>query len=103
MISRVWRGWTTNEKASEYEELVKTRVLPGIANRKITGYRGAHLLRRELETETEFVTILWFDSLEAVKTFAGEDYETAYLPPEARALLKRFDDFSAHYKTLLEP
>jgi hypothetical protein len=103
MISRVWHGWTTREKAEEYEKLVSTKVLPGIADRKIAGYRGAHLLQREFEGEVEFVTVLWFDSLAAVKAFAGEDYETAFVPPEARAVLKRFDKQSAHYQTLLEP
>lgn len=104
MISRIWHGWTTKENADKYEELVSKRILPGIASRKIPGYRGAHLLRRELETETEFVTILWFDSIEAVKAFAGaEDYEAAYVPPEGRAVLKRFDERSAHYETLLKP
>ncbi|MDQ3751097.1 MAG: antibiotic biosynthesis monooxygenase [Acidobacteriota bacterium] len=103
MISRIWHGWATKENADAYEKLVSTRVLPGIAERKFAGYRGAHLLRRELEREVEFVTVLWFDSIEAVKAFAGEDYEAAYVPPEARAILSRFDTRSAHYKTLLKP
>jgi antibiotic biosynthesis monooxygenase (ABM) superfamily enzyme len=103
MISRIWRGWTTRENASSYQSLLDTEILPGIANRQIKGYRGAHLLRRDLENESEFVTILWFDSLDSLREFAGQDYEVAVVPPKARALLSRFDDRSAHYQTLLEP
>lgn len=103
MISRVWYGWTTHENAAAYQSLLEKEILPGIANRHIDGYRGAHLLRRELEGEVEFVTILWFDSIEAVRAFAGEAYETAVVPQSARSLLSRFDVGSAHYQTLLEP
>jgi antibiotic biosynthesis monooxygenase (ABM) superfamily enzyme len=103
MISRIWRGWTTFENADAYQALVSTRIFPGIAARKIIGYRGAHLLRRDLTDEVEFVTILWFDSLDAVKSFLGDDYETAYILPEARAVLAHFDERVAHYETLLEP
>jgi heme-degrading monooxygenase HmoA len=103
MISRLWYGWTTHENAAAYQSLLETDILPGIANRHIEGYRGAHLLKRELENEVEFVTILWFDSIDAVRAFAGEDYEAAVVPPKGRVLLSRFDARSAHYQTLLEP
>ena len=103
MISRIWHGWTTRENAAAYQALLETEILPGIASRQIKGYKGAHLLRRDLETEVEFVTILWLESMNAVREFAGEDYERAVVPPRARALLSRFDDRSAHYQTLIEP
>ena len=103
MISRIWYGWTSHDQASAYQSLLKTEILPGIANRQLEGYGGAHLLRRDLEHEVEFVTILWFDSLDAVRNFAGEDYEVAVVPTKARALLSRFDDRSAHYDVLLNP
>ena len=103
MITRIWRGWTTHENADAYEALVSGTVLPGIAARNVSGYHGAYLLRRELEDETEFVTVMLFDSLDDVRRFAGADYETAYVPPEARAVLARFDEHSAHYRTLLQP
>jgi hypothetical protein len=103
MIARIWRGWTTHENADAYEALVSGTVLPGIAARDLTGYHGAYLLRRELADETEFVTVMLFESLDDVQRFAGEDYETAYVPPEARAVLARFDERSAHYRTLLQP
>ena len=98
MISRIWHGWTTHENADTYEALLKSEIFVGIQARKIGGYRGIHLLRRELPDETEFVTIMWFDTIEAVRAFAGEDYEVAVVPPKARAVLKHFDERSQHYQ-----
>jgi heme-degrading monooxygenase HmoA len=80
MIGRIWHGWTKPENADAYERLLKEEVFPGIADKKIPGYRGIQLFRRPLEGEVEFVTIMRFDSLEAVKRFSGEDYERAYVP-----------------------
>jgi hypothetical protein len=98
MVSRIWRGWTTPENADTYETLLKAEVFTGIIQRGITGFRGIDLLRRELDTTVEFVTIMWFDSILAVRTFAGEDYELAVVPAQARQLLLRFDERSAHYE-----
>ena len=98
MISRIWRGWTTSRNADAYEALLKAEIFTGIIDRGITGFRGIDLLRREVEEGVEFVTIMWFDSLLAVQTFAGEDYELAVVPPRARQLLIRFDERSAHYE-----
>lgn len=100
MISRIWHGWTTRGNADAYERLLRQTVLPGIASRRIAGYRGAHLYRRESGDLMEFVTVMFLDSMEAVRAFAGEDYEAAVVPPAARALLARFDDRSAHYEVL---
>lgn len=98
MISRIWHGWTNQQKVDAYEKLLKTEILVGIAEREIPGYRGIHLLRRDLGHEVEFVTIMWFDSLSAVRDFAGEDYELAVVPPAAQALLSRYDARSQHYE-----
>ena len=102
MISRIWHGWTTPANADAYESLLETEIFQGIQRRQIAGYRGIHLLRRGLENEVEFVTIMWFDSIEAVRTFAGEDYEAAVVPPKARGLLSRFDARSQHYDVKVE-
>ncbi|NIV44325.1 antibiotic biosynthesis monooxygenase [Candidatus Bathyarchaeota archaeon] len=91
MISRVWHGWTTSANADAYEALLKSEIFTGIRDRRIAGYRGIHLFRRNLGDEVEFVTVMWFDTIEAVRVFAGEDYEAAIVPPKARALLSRFD------------
>lgn len=97
MICRVWHGWTTPGNAGAYETLLRTEVFPGIARRAVAGYRGIELLRRTGSDAVEFVTLMWFDSLDAVRAFAGENYAVAVVPPKARALLQRFDNESAHY------
>jgi heme-degrading monooxygenase HmoA len=103
VITRIWRGWTTPENADAYQRIVSQEVLPSIQRRDLDGYHGAYLLRRDLGGEVEFATIMLFDSLEHVRAFAGDDYEAAYVPPQARAVLSRFDERSAHYDTLLRP
>jgi heme-degrading monooxygenase HmoA len=106
MISRIWHGWTTAANADRYETLLKEEIFAGIAARSIPGFRGIQLLRRAmprnsdgtLGDEVEFVTIMRFDDLEAVRRFAGEDYEVAVVPAKARAILARFDERSQHYE-----
>lgn len=99
MIARVWHGWTKPENADSYETLLREEIFPGIAAKGVDGYRGIELLRRSLpDGDVEFVTTMWFDSLDDVRAFAGEDYETAYVPDAARAVLDRFDAVSAHYE-----
>jgi heme-degrading monooxygenase HmoA len=102
MISRVWHGWTTPDNADAYETLLEEEIFVGIAQREIAGYRGIHLFRRDLEDEVEFMTVMWFDSLAAVRAFAGEEYEVAVVPPKAQALLSRFDARSQHYEVKAE-
>ena len=98
MIARLWHGWTTHENADTYENLLKTEIFPGIAAKGVKGYRGIRLLRRTSGNEIEFITLMEFDSWEAVKQFAGEDYERAYVPPKAREVLAHFDERSQHYE-----
>ncbi len=98
MISRLWHGYTTPENADPYESLLKSEIFQDIQRRQIAGYQGIHLLRRNVRDEVEFITIMWFDSMKAVRTFAGEDYQLAVVPPKARALLSRFDARSQHYE-----
>ena len=99
MIARLWHGWTSRENAEAYEARLRGEILPGI--HRVAGYRGAHLLRRDREDEVEFVTLTLFDSLDAVRAFAGEDFEMAVVPQEARKLLARFDQRSMHYEVAL--
>jgi heme-degrading monooxygenase HmoA len=99
MISRVWHGWTKREHADAYERMLRTTILPGI--HRVEGYQGADLLRRDAGDEVEFVTITRFDSMDAVRAFAGADYEVAVIHPDARDLLSRYDQRSAHYETVV--
>jgi heme-degrading monooxygenase HmoA len=101
MIARLWHGWTRPENADRYELLVATQVLPSFEPLK--GYKGAYLLREDRESETEFVTLTLFEDVEAVRRFAGEDYQAAVVPTEARQLLARFDERSRHYEIVLTP
>lgn len=100
MIKRIWHGWTTPENADAYEKLLREEVLVGIEAMKIAGLRRFEMMRRPAGDEVEFVTIMEFDDIEAVKAFVGEDYEKCYVPAAARAVLKRFDERSAHYELL---
>jgi antibiotic biosynthesis monooxygenase (ABM) superfamily enzyme len=88
--------------ADSYEALLKAEIFVGIRNRGISGYRGIQLLSRNLGDEVEFVTVMWFDSFEAVRVFAGDEYEVSVVPPKARALLSRFDERSQHYEVKAE-
>lgn len=97
MIVRLWRGWTTPANAPLYETLLKEEIFKGIRSRSIPGFLSIELLTRNEETEVEFLTIMRFESLEAVREFAGDDYEVAVVPPAARKLLSRFDPRSLHY------
>ena len=98
MISRIWHGYTTPENAYTYENLLKEEIFVGIHDRNISGFREIQLFRRELGPEVEFITVMWFDSLEVVRIFAGEDYEVAVVPSKARAVLSHFDEHSQHYE-----
>ena len=99
-VKRIWHGWTTPEKADEYQALLQREVSVGIEAMNIDGLTRFEMMRRDLGEEVEFVTIMEFTDLEAVKRFVGEDYEQCYVPPAARAVLKRFDQRSAHCELL---
>ena len=103
MITRVWRGWTTPEHADAYEALLVDEIIPGIAARNVPGFLDISLGRRDVDGEVEFITIMWFDSIDSVRGFAGDQYEVAVVPAAARAVLARFDERSAHYETPLPP
>jgi hypothetical protein len=98
MILRLWRGWTTPENADPYEDLIRTAIFPGILARTIAGLEGLELFRRPMETEVEFMTLMRFSSWDAVKAFAGPDWEVSVVPPAARAVLARFDEKATHYE-----
>ncbi|MBI3586500.1 MAG: antibiotic biosynthesis monooxygenase [Ignavibacteriales bacterium] len=101
MIGRIWHGWTTIGNADTYEKLLRSKILPEI--HRIAGYKGAYLLRRNSHNSVEFITLTFFESMEAVRAFAGEDYEVAVVPPEARTLLSKFDERSVHFEVLMQP
>ena len=96
MIARIWHGYTKPEHADAYESMLKPELLPGVSQMK--GYRGSYLLRRDAGDEIEFVTIMLWDSIEAIRAVTGADYETAVVPEERRKYLSRYDAKSIHYE-----
>mgnify|MGYP002713134855 FL=1 len=98
MIARIWHGWSEPANADTYEQLLRSEIFPGILAKKIAGLDHIDLLRRDHGGEVEFITLMWFDDLAAIKAFVGEDYETAYVPAAARKILARFDARSQHYE-----
>ncbi len=97
MITRVWRGWTALENADAYADFLLGSLFPSMG--EIDGFLGADLLRRRDGEEVAFVTLTRFSSLEAIRAFAGDDYEVPVLEPEALALLSRYDRRAAHFET----
>jgi heme-degrading monooxygenase HmoA len=101
MIARIWRGYTTHANAEPYATALQAEILPGIM--KVPGYKGSYLLRRLYDEEVEFVTVMLWDSLKALRQFAGPDYEQAIVPVERRQFLSRYEERSAHYEILMQP
>lgn len=96
MIARIWRGWAAGlQEADAYEVHYRTAVLERL--RRVDGYAGAQLLRRNAGDGVELISVTYFASLEAIRAFAGADYEVAVVAPEARRLLSRFDERCSHY------
>ncbi|MCQ8185589.1 hypothetical protein [Parvularcula maris] len=103
MICRHWRGWTSKENADTYQRLLAEEVIPMIEARTDAGFLGIDTMRRELGTETEFATIIWFESWDAVKAFMGEDYEAAHIPDVVKPVLEHWDERCAHYEVFPNP
>jgi antibiotic biosynthesis monooxygenase (ABM) superfamily enzyme len=100
VIVRIWHGWTVPANADAYERLLRGEIFLAIGSRQIPGYLGIELLRRSAGELVEFVTIMRFDSLAAVREFAGPDCEVAVVPDKARRLLDHFDSRSVHYEVV---
>ncbi|MDT8408045.1 MAG: hypothetical protein RQ741_00465 [Wenzhouxiangellaceae bacterium] len=100
MIARIWKGWTTHENAPAYEELFKTTILPRVTE-GVSGYISTNLLRREAGEEIEFTTIFWFESLEAVKSFAGQNFEQAVVPEQVKELMSHYEETVHHHDAAL--
>lgn len=101
MIARVWRGTAgPGEDTDVYFAFLSGRVLPSLP--EIPGYRGARVLRRSTAAGTEFVVTTLWDSMEAVRAFAGDRPERAVVEPEARAVLVDFEETVQHYEVALD-
>ncbi len=98
-VARIWRGWTTAENADTYQGIAESEVFPAIIERQVPGLLGAHLMRAEdvVDDEVEFTTIIWFDDLDSVKNFMGDDYRRAHIPDEVESVLTRYDSEATHF------
>ena len=96
MIARIWHGYAKPEHADAYEAMLKPELLPGLS--KVKGFKGSYLMRRNAGPEVEFVTIILWDSIDAIRLVAGPDYETAVIPEERRKYLVRYDAKASHFE-----
>jgi len=96
----MWKGWTTQGNASAYEELFRDIVLPKVTQ-GVSGYISTNLLRREAGEEVEFTTIFWFESLDAIKSFAGPNFEQAVVPDLVKELMLHYEETVHHHDVAL--
>ena len=101
-IIRTWRGWTSIENASRYEDMLINEVFPTVKKNGVTGLEKVSISTKNRKDEVEFFLVLQFESLDAVKSFAGENYENAYIPDNAKQVLKRYDKTAEHYELKVE-
>lgn len=101
MIARIWHGFTTRENAGKYEAMLKPDVLPGLD--KVAGYKGSYLLRRDHGSEIEFVTMMLWESIAALRAVADDNYEVAIVPEERRRVLSHWNEHAQHYEVILNP
>ena len=100
MIARIWRGWAPSATADDYQRHYETEVSEHL--RAVSGFRGAQLLRRQDGGEVMFTSVTFFTSLDAIRGFAGDDYEVAIVEDAARRALSRWDQRVSHHEVVAE-
>jgi heme-degrading monooxygenase HmoA len=101
VIARLWHGWTTVDDAPRYEEHLRQETFPRL--RGIEGYVDGYLLRRDSGDRVDFTVLTLWESLDAIRAFAGDDYETAVVPDAARLVLRGFDECVTHHEVAIGP
>ena len=101
-VIRTWKGWTTPANASVYEDMLINDVFPKVKENGVDGLEKVSISTKEIQNEIEFFLVLQFDSMKAVKKFAGENHEKAYIPDNAKEVLSRYDDTAQHYTLIAE-
>ena len=96
MIARIWRGWAPQATADDYQRHYESEVSEQL--RAVPGFLGARLLRRDDGPEVMFTSLTFFTSLDAVRGFAGEDYEQAVVAEAARLALSHWDERVSHHE-----
>lgn len=101
-IIRTWKGYTSIENAPIYKEMLVNEVFPAVKKKGVDGLEKVSISVQNKSDEVEFFLVLQFESLNAVKTFAGENYEIAYIPDNAKEVLSRYDEKAEHYEFIEE-
>lgn len=97
-IIRTWKGWTTIENAPIYEDMLINEVFPTVKKNGVNGLEKVSISTKNKGNEVEFFLTLQFDSMDSVKSFAGENYKQAYIPENAKRVLKKYDKTADHYE-----
>ena len=97
-IIRTWKGWTTKENAPVYENMLINEIFPAVKKSGVAGLEKVSISIKQNPEDVEFLLILQFDCLESVKTFAGENFQMAYIPDAARGVLLRYEETAEHYR-----
>jgi heme-degrading monooxygenase HmoA len=98
----MWRGWVRTDRLDEYADIVERTGLSGY--RQTPGNRGAQLLTRDLgDGRTELITLSWWNSLDDIKAFAGEDISLAKYYPEDDGFLVERETTVAHFEVTRGP
>ncbi len=97
-IIRTWKGWTTKQNAPIYQDMLVNEVFPTVKKKGVRGLEKVSISVKHNKDDVEFFLVLQFDSLKSVKSFAGDDYEHAYIPENAKRVLLKFDSRAEHYE-----
>ena len=100
MIARIWHGWAPQPTADAYQRHYESEVSGHL--RGVDGFLGARLLRQDAGAEVMFTSIVFFTGVDAVRGFAGEDYERAVVEEAARRALSRWDDRVSHHEVAVD-
>ena len=100
MIVRQWRGLAKKDKEVKYIAHFHEEVLPTL--RQLAGFRGVTVLRREIEDGIEVTVLTRWNSLDAVKSFAGENAEVAVVAEAAQPCFSSYDKTVSHHEVLVE-
>jgi heme-degrading monooxygenase HmoA len=95
----MWRGSAIRERADDYVKHLQQSVVPELC--QIDGFKGVYLLRRNLSNDVEFVVLTFWESMEAIRKFAGENPELAVVAPAAQKLFREYDPMVKHFEVVL--
>jgi heme-degrading monooxygenase HmoA len=98
MIARHWRGLVKRDRAEAYVEHLQSQTLPQLVH--LAGFLDAKVLRRDLPQGVEFLVVTFWESLDAIRSFAGTDVESAVVPPKAREMMIEYDSKARHYEVV---